>query len=128
LPVSIDCPNRSPRPSSAWAVAVRVWLSLIGSTCLVTSTTVSKRVLNSVVTVDASIGVEPLTRSGLGSAGEENAMYLLPNTVLAWMSASTLAGIMFRNCLLTSSRTLALGSPPTSTASTSVTRPISTPL
>ena len=52
-----EFPNRSPSPDSAWAVAVNVALSLIGSTCSAIDMTVSNRVLNSVVTDDASIDV-----------------------------------------------------------------------
>ncbi len=109
LPCTIACPNRSPSPSEASAVAVSVWLSLIGSTCCATDTTVSNRVLNSVVTCVASITSELLTRWGDGFLGDENAMYLLPNTVVALMVVSTLWGISLRYLGSTSRVILALG-------------------
>ena len=52
-----------------------------------------------------------------GSFGEENATYLLPNTVLALIAASTFFGIRWTNCRLTSRTTLAFCSSPTLTAS-----------
>ena len=93
MPLTIDWPNRSPSPSSASAVAVSVWFSLIGSTCCDTDTTVSNSVLNSVVTVVTSITSEVVIRCGDGSFGDVKEMYLLPNTVVALMSASTFFGI-----------------------------------
>ena len=110
----IDWPNRSPSPSSACAVAASVWFSLIGSTFSATDTTVSNNVLNSVVTVVTSITSRG-DRCGDGSFGDEKEMYLLPNTVVALMSASTFFGIRSRYLGSTSSVILAWGSPPTST-------------
>ena len=93
LPFSSDSPNRSPSPVSASAVAVRVWFSLIGSTCSAIEVTVSNSVLNSVVTADTSIMSRLEIRSAEGFSGELNEMYLLPNTVVARISAITLAGM-----------------------------------
>ena len=67
-------------------------------------------------------------RCGDGSFGEVNEMYLLPNTVVALMSALTFFGISLMYLGSTSRTILACGSPPTSTALTVATRPISTPL
>jgi hypothetical protein len=50
-------------------------------------------VLNSVVTAEASMTSALVMRAGLGSSGVDNATYLLPNTVLALMSARTLTGM-----------------------------------
>src|SRR6266403_1564768 len=69
-----------------------------------------KRVLNSVVTRVASITSELLIRWGDGFLGDENAMYLLPNTVVALMVASTFWGISLRYLGSTSRVTLAPGS------------------
>src|SRR5215212_2668943 len=124
----IDCPNRSPNPSRASAVAVNVWLSLIGSTCWATDKTVSNNVLNSVVTDVTSITSEVLMRSFAGFFGDENDTYLLPKTVVALMLASTFFGMYLRYLGSTSSVIFALGSPPTLTSLISATRPISTPL
>ena len=55
--------------------------------------TVSNRVLNSVLTQLAVISPPAESRCGEGSSGERSAMYLLPNTVLALMSALTFAGM-----------------------------------
>ena len=88
-----EFPNRSPSPVTAWAVAVKVALSLTGSTCSAIDMTVSNTVLNSVVTDDASITSRLVIRCGAGSFGELKEMYLLPNTVVALMSATTLAGM-----------------------------------
>ena len=52
----------------------------------------------------------------------------MPNTVEAVMSAWTLAGMRSRYLGATSSNSLALGVPATSTSSTAATRPIGTPL
>ena len=90
-------------------MAVSVWFSLIGSTFSVNDITVSNNVLNSVVTPDASITSEGVMRCGVGFSGDENEMYLLPNTVVALMSASTLAGIRSRYLRSTSSVIFALG-------------------
>ena len=109
-------------------MAVSVWFSLIGSTCSATDTTVSNRVLNSVLTWEASMVSELVIRFCDGFGGDENDTYLLPNTVVAAISASTFCGIRSRYLGLTSRRILAWGSPPTLTCSTSPTRPICTPL
>ena len=91
--LSRESPNRSPSPVVASAVAVSVALSLIGSTCSASDMTVSNTVLNSVVTDDASITSWLVMRCGLGSFGELNDMYLLPNTVDALTSATTFRGM-----------------------------------
>jgi hypothetical protein len=101
---------------------------LIGSTCSATSTTVSNKVLNSVVTDVASITSLGEMRCGVGSFGDVKDMYLLPNTVVAVMSALTFFGIRWRYLRSTFSVIFALGWPPTSTWSTAPTLPISTPL
>jgi hypothetical protein len=124
----MDCPNRSPSPSSACAAAVSVVLSLTGSTFSATDTMVSNSVLNSVVTRDTSITSLLEIRCGVGFFGARNATYLLPKTVVALMSASTLAGIRWMYFGSTSSDSLALVMPPSSTVATLATRPISTPL
>src|ERR1700694_1275933 len=93
LPLTIDWPNRCPNPSRACAVAVKVWFSLTGSTFSATEVTVSNNVLNSVLTADTSITSEAGMRFGTGWGGAENDTYLLPNTVVALTSATTLAGI-----------------------------------
>jgi len=128
LPSTRDSPNRSPSPSSAWAVAVSVWFSLIGSTCSASDTTVSNKVLNSVVTLVTSMTSAEVMRCAAGSGGDENDTYLLPNTVVALMSATTFCGIRWRYFGSTSRVIFAFGSPPTLTSSTLPTRPISTPL
>ena len=93
LPFVSDSPNRSPRPVRASAVAVSVRFSLIGSICSASAITVSNKVLNSVLTDDSSITWLLEIRSAVGSSGELNDTYLLPNTVVAWISATTLAGM-----------------------------------
>src|ERR1700687_5651528 len=128
LPLTIDCPNRCPNPSNACAVAVRVWFSLTGSTFSATDTTVSNKVLNSVDTADTSITSEGVMRCGTGLGGVENDTYLLPNTVVALISAFTLAGINLTYLGSTSNVSFALGTSPTLTSLTLPTRPISTPL
>ena len=55
-------------------------------------------------------------------------MYLLPNTVVALIWASTFCGIRLMNLRSTLSMTLAAGWPLWSIAEMSATRPISTPL
>ena len=96
LACSSDSPKRSPRPLSACAAEVSVWFSLIGSTFSAIDVTVSNSVLNSVVTDSAGITSPLETCCGEGSFGELKATYLLPNTVLARMSATTLVGISGR--------------------------------
>ncbi len=91
--LSSESPNRSPSPVTACAVAVSVALSLIGSTCSESDMTVSNTLLNSVVTDAASITSWLVIRCGLGSFGELKEMYLLPNTVVALTSATTLRGM-----------------------------------
>ena len=88
-----ESPNLSPSPVVASVSAVSVVLSLIGSTCSAIDMTVSNTVLNSVVTEDASITSWLVMRCGLGSFGELNEMYLLPNTVVALTSATTFFGM-----------------------------------
>lgn len=61
-------------------------------------------------------------------AGDEKATYLLPNTVVALIWASTFDGISLVNCFSTSRLTSAIGSPFWLIAETPDTRPISTPL
>ena len=101
---------------------------MIGSTFSDTEVNVSNKVLNSVVTFDASITSELLMRCGEGSLGDVNEMYLLPNTVVALILASTLAGSRLMYLGSTSSVIFAFGVSPTETSSTLATRPISTPL
>ena len=67
-------------------------------------------------------------RSLEGSFGVVKETYLLPNTVVAVMSAWTLRGIRSRYSGLTSRMILARGSSSTVTCSTCPTRPICTPL
>ena len=52
---------------------------------------------------------DDVMRCGVGSFGDENEMYLLPNTVVALMSASTFAGISLMYLGSTSSVILARG-------------------
>ena len=93
LPLTMERPNLVPSPVSASAVAESVRLSLTGSTFSAMEVSVSNRVLNSVVTVEASMTSALLIRAGLGFFGVDSATYLLPNTVLALMSACTLDGM-----------------------------------
>ena len=82
---------------------------MIGSTFSDTEVSVSNKVLNSVVTCVASITSDEVMRCGTGSFGDEKEMYLLPNTVVALILASTLAGISLRYLRSTSSVIFALG-------------------
>ena len=91
-----ESPNRSPIPLNARAVALSVAFSFTGSTCSEIAVTVSNTVLNSVVTDDASMMSWLVMRCGLGSFGELNEMYLLPNTVVALTSAMTFLGMKSR--------------------------------
>ena len=90
--------------------------------------TVSKSVLNSVVTLRASMTSELLIRFGVGLAGLDSETYLLPKMVVAWMSPLTLAGISLMNFGSTSSSSLASWVPFWLVGNTLLTRPISTPL
>ena len=128
FPLTSDSPNRSPNPSRACAVAVRVWFNLTGSTFSASDTTVSNSVLNSVVTLVTSITSELVMRCSVGFSGDENDTYLLPNTVVALISASTFRGIRSMYFGFTSSLISACGSSPTVTDSIWETLPISTPL
>ena len=93
--VAVDdrLPEPLASPDSASAVAVSVWFSLTGSTFYAIEVTVSNSVLNSIVTDDTSITSPLEIRCAAGSSGELNDTYLLPNTVVALMSANTLAGM-----------------------------------
>ena len=93
LALTSDCPNLVPSPVSASAVADRVRFSLTGSIFSARPVTVSNRVLNSVVTLRASMTSALVMRVGVGFFGLDSETYLLPKTVVASMSASTLAGI-----------------------------------
>src|SRR5882757_1236090 len=86
LPSTIDSPNLVPNPSSAW-------FNFTGSTFSDIEVIVSNNVLNSVVTEVTSITSPGEIRCGTGSFGDLNDTYLLPNTVVAVIRASTLAGI-----------------------------------
>src|ERR1700761_1442090 len=116
LPLTIDWPNLSPSPVSAWAAALSVRFTLTGSTLSVSSTTVSNTVLNSVVTDVASITDDGLIRCGAGSFGDVSDTYLLPNTVVAWTLAMTLAGMRSTNSGSTSRANRAAGLPRGSTS------------
>ena len=93
LPWTSDAPNRSPSPLNACAAALRVAFNFTGSTCSEIAVMVSNSVLNSVVTPATSIGLSGEIRCGLGLSGEVKATYLLPNTVVAPILTSTLAGM-----------------------------------
>jgi hypothetical protein len=67
-------------------------------------------------------------RCGVGSFGDVKEMYLLPNTVVAVMSALTFLGIRSRYLRSTLRMIFAFCSSPTVISSTLPTRPISTPL
>src|ERR1700730_5630533 len=95
LPLMIDCPNLSPNPLNAWAAALSVRLTLIGSTFSAIEVIVWNSVLISVVTDLASIGVCGEIRPS-GCSGAVNDTYFSPNTVVATILASTLAGISLR--------------------------------
>src|SRR5271166_3354754 len=107
----MDWPNRAPNPSNACAVAVNVVLSLTGSTFSATDTIVSNSVLISVVTGPTSITSWLVMCCGTGFFGVVNDTYLLPNTVVALISASTLAGISLMYFGLTSRANRATGLP-----------------
>src|ERR1700751_296898 len=96
LALTIDCPNRSPNPASAWAAPLSVRFSLTGSTFWAIEVMVWNTVLISVVTDLASITVCGVIRCGDGFFGVVNDTYLPPNTVVALISAFTLAGIKCR--------------------------------
>src|SRR5882757_5715792 len=96
LPSTIDSPNLVPNPSSACAVAVSVWFNFTGSTFSDIEVIVSNNVLISVVTEVTSITSPGEIRCGTGFFGDLNDTYLLPNTVVAVILASTLAGIRSR--------------------------------
>lgn len=81
------------QPAERSAAADRVRFSLTGSTFSAIEVTVSNRVLNSVVTLEAVMTSELVRRADTGFFGVDNATYLLPNTVVALMSACTLAGM-----------------------------------
>ena len=88
MPLTIDCPNLSPRPVSDWAAALSVRFSLTGSTFSEMSVMVWNSVLISVVTAVASIVVDglrcPLAMLfPLASLGVVNETYLPPKTVVA---------------------------------------------
>ena len=138
LPLTSDCPNLSPRPSSACAAAVRVAFSLIGSTCSEIAVIVSNRVLSPVVTqAVAGVGGEHLETSMVspfliralsGSDGEVNETYLLPKTVVASSLVLTFLGSRGRYFGSTSSCSRAFVSSSLPTTSISFTRPMGTPL
>src|SRR5271166_4649851 len=111
LPLTIDCPNLSPNPFNASAAAANVRFSLTGSTFSAIEVTVSNNELNSVVTDLASITCCGVIRCGTGYFGDLNDTYLLPNTVVPLMLASTLAGISLMYFGFTSMVILAAGVP-----------------
>src|SRR5258705_13816071 len=124
----MESPNLAPSPDTASAAADSVAFSLTGSTFSAIEVIVSNNVLNSVVTDVASITASAVIDCGAGSFGDVNDTYLLPNTVVATMLASTLAGM---NCTYfgsTPSMSLAAGLPSCSTSEMLATRPIATPL
>src|SRR6516165_5876738 len=94
--LTIDSPNRSPNPASAWAAALSVRFSLTGSNVCAMSVMVWNNVLISVVTDLASITVRGVILCGDGFCGVVSDTYLPPNTVVALMSAFTFAGISGR--------------------------------
>ena len=128
LPLTIDCPNLSPNPFNASAAAATVRFSLTGSTFSAIEVSVSNNVLNSVVTEIASITCFGEIRCGVGFFGSVNETYLLPNTVVPAMLASTLAGISLMYFGFTSMTNLAAGLPSRWISEMVDTRPISTPL
>src|SRR5215472_6915470 len=109
LPLTIDCPNLSPRPASDCAAALSVRFSLTGSTFSAIEVMVWNNVLISVVTDLASITVRGVILCGDGFCGVVNDTYLPPNTVVALMSAFTLDGIRWRYLGYTSKVNLAAG-------------------
>src|SRR6202000_201765 len=96
LPLMIDCPNLSPNPLNAWAAALSVRLTLTGSTFSAIDVIVWNSVLISVVTDRASITFDGVIRCGSGFSGAVIDTYFSPNTVVATILASTLAGIRCR--------------------------------
>ena len=118
----------SPSPLNAWAAALSVRFNLTGSNCCAISVNFSKRVLISVVSDRALITVCGVTAWDTGCAGVVRDTYLSPKTVVARMSASTLAGINGTYFGFTLSSNLAAGLPSRSTSEMVPTRPISTPL
>src|ERR1700730_5203890 len=93
LAFTIDWPNLSPNPFNASAAALSVRFTLTGSTFSEIDVIVWNNVLISVVTCVTSITVCGVIRCGVGFSGEVNDTYLLPNSVVATILASTLAGI-----------------------------------
>ena len=93
MPLTIAWPNLLPRPDNASAAALSVRFSLTGSTFSEMFVNVSNKVLNSVVTPEASMTSDGEMRALVGFFGLVNETYLLPKTVLALMLASTLDGI-----------------------------------
>ena len=90
--------------------------------------TVSNSVLNSVVTLRASMTSELLMRAVVGFFGLNSDTYLLPKIVVAWMSALTFDGMSLMNFGSTSRSSLAAFLPSCSAGRTLLTLPISTPL
>ena len=112
LPLTIDCPNLSPNPASACAAALSVRFSLTGSTFSEIEVMVWNNVLISVVTDLASITVCGLRAfAATGCSGVVSDTYLPPNTVVALISAFTLAGISDRYLGYTSRANFAAGLP-----------------
>ena len=87
LALTSDLPSLVPRPVRDSAVAVNVRFSLTGSIRSAIPVMVSNRVLNSTVTLRASMTSELLIRVGLGLGGLVRETYLLPKIVVAWISA-----------------------------------------
>ncbi len=86
------------------------------------------RVLNSVVTLVASITTEGVICCGAGIFGELKDTYLLPNTVVALISAATFAGICGMYLGKMSRTNWAAGMPSRVISEIVDTRPICTPL
>ena len=80
-------------PVSASAAVDRVTFSATGSTFSAIPVTVSKRVWNSVVTVETVITSPGSTRATDGVSGAVKASTLLPKIVVPSTSAMTLAGM-----------------------------------
>ena len=94
LPLTIDWPNRSPSPLQRLRGRGQRLVQLDRVDLLRDiRRTVSNNVLNSVVTDVTSITSEVVMRCGVGSFGDVKEMYLLPNTVVALISASTFCGM-----------------------------------
>src|ERR1700748_2226209 len=96
LALMIDCPNLPPNPLNACAAALSVRLTLTGSTFSAIWVMVWNNVLISVVTDRASITFDGVIRCGRGFSGAVIDTYFSPNTVVATILASTLAGIRCR--------------------------------